>query len=167
MTLEVTGDAAREIVNLSKGKLGADVSDVLGGLIVSSLANAALSRASLHDAERKPWLLYLDEWQSLTTSAMDDMLAELRKYKLGLVLATQYSSRLSEEVRSAVFGNVGTLISSRVGAIDVPILSKQLGADVPSDRDLVSLPNFQMYLKLMIDGVQSRPFSARTLDPKF
>jgi hypothetical protein len=152
------------IVNLAKGKLGADVSNVLGGLIVSSLANAALSRATIAEHQRQAWFLYLDEWQSFTTSAMADMLAELRKYKLGLALATQYSSRLDEDVREAVFGNVGTLISFRVGAQDASLLTKQFGAELPTERDLVNLPNYEMYLKLMVDGAQGRVFSAKTIN---
>jgi type IV secretory pathway TraG/TraD family ATPase VirD4 len=151
------------IVNLAKGKLGTDVANVLGGLVASSLASAALSRTTIPETQRRPWFLYLDEWQSFTTSAMADMLAELRKYKLGLALATQHSSRLDEDVREAVFGNAGTLISFRVGAEDAPLLTRQFGADIPTVRDLVNQPNYQMYIKLFIDGVQSRPFSARTL----
>lgn len=91
------------------------------------------------------------------------MLAEQRKYGLGLALTTQHLSRLSEDVREAVFGNVGTLISFRVGATDAPLLARQFGADIPRPRDLVSLPNYEMYVKLMVDGVQTRPFSGRTL----
>lgn len=153
------------IVNLAKGRLGADVANVLGGLIVSSIGNAALSRSEVAEAERTPWFLYLDEWQSFTTSAMADMLSDLRKYKLGMVLATQYGSRLEDEVRDAVFGNVGTLIAFRVGTNDAGVLTRQFGADKPSVRDLVNLPNYEMYLKLMIDGSQSQPFRARTLEP--
>ena len=153
------------IVNLAKGRLGADVSDVLGGLIVSSLSNAALTRTDISEIERKSWFLFIDEWQSFTTSAVADMLAELRKYKLGLALATQYVGRLEEDVREALFGNVGTLISFRVGAQDALALTKQFGADVPTMRDLVNLPNYKMYLKLMVDGVQAKPFSAKTITP--
>ena len=112
-----------------------------------------------------PWFLFLDEWQSFTTAAVADMLAELRKYRLGLALATQYSSRLDKDVSEAIFGNVGTLISFRVGASDASAISKQFGTDKPSVRDLVNLPNYEMYLKLLLDGVQSMPFLARTTAP--
>lgn len=153
------------IVNLAKGRLGADIANFVGGLIVSSFANAAMSRADTPEAERKPFFLYVDEFHSFTTSAFADMLSELRKYKLGLVLATQYTSQLDPDVREAIFGNVGTIMSFRVGATDAAIISKQFGADVPSERDLLNLPNYEMYLRLMIDGTQSKPFSARTLPP--
>ncbi len=154
------------IVNLAKGRLGADVSNVLGGLVVSSLAQAALSRASVSEIERRPYFLYLDEFQNLTTESVADMLSELRKYRLGLVLATQYSSRLQESVREAIFGNVGSLISFRVGANDATLIAKQFGTKLPETTDLVNLPNYDMYVKLMIDGSQSKPFSARTLPPR-
>lgn len=153
------------IVNLAKGKLGADTANVLGGLIVSSIANAAYSRQELPEKDRKPYFLYVDEFHSLTTGAFADMLSELRKYGLGLVATTQYSARLERGVRDAIFGNVGTIISFRVGADDAIELERQFGADVPKACDFVGLANYEMYLKLMIDGVQSKPFSARTLSP--
>ena len=153
------------IVNLAKGKLGADTANVLGGLIVSSIANAAYSRQELPEHDRKPYFLYVDEFHSLTTGAFADMLSELRKYGLGLVATTQYSARLERGVRDAIFGNVGTIISFRVGADDAIELERQFGADVPKACDFVGLANYEMYLKLMIDGVQSKPFSARTLSP--
>ena len=107
----------------------------------------------------------MDEFHSLTTGAFADMLSELRKYGLGLVATTQYSARLERGVREAIFGNVGTIISFRVGADDAFELERQFGSDVPKASDLVGLANYEMYLKLMIDGVQSKPFSARTLPP--
>ena len=154
------------IVNLAKGKLGADTANVLGGLIVSSIANAAYSRQELPEKDRKPYFLYVDEFHSLTTGAFADMLSELRKYGLGLVATTQYSARLERGVRDAIFGNVGTIISFRVGADDAIELERQFGADVPKACDFVGLANYEMYLKLMTDGVQSKPFSARTLPPE-
>ena len=154
------------IVNLAKGKLGTDTANVLGGLIVSSIANAAYSRQELPERDRKPYFLYVDEFHSLTTSAFADMLSELRKYGLGLVATTQYSARLERGVRDAVFGNVGTIISFRVGADDAIELERQFGGDVPKAADLVGLANYEMYLKLMIDGVQSKPFSAKTMSPE-
>jgi type IV secretory pathway TraG/TraD family ATPase VirD4 len=151
------------IVNLSKGRLGTDTTNVLGGLIVSSLAQAALSRASVPEEQRKPHFLYLDEFQSFTSAAIADMLSELRKYRLGLTLATQYSSRLDETVRAAILGNVGTLLSFRLGALDAAAVSKQFGANVPTPADLTNLPNFEMITKLMINGSQSKPFSVRMI----
>lgn len=151
------------IVNLAKGRLGADVSNVLGGLIVSSIAHAALSRGNVTEAERQSYILYCDEFHSFTTTALADMLSELRKFALGMVLTTQYTSRIERDVFEAMLGNVGTLVSFRVGATDAMALSKQFAADRPQPRDLVNLPNYECVIKLMINGQQSRPFSARTL----
>lgn len=150
------------IVNLAKGRLGADLSNILGGMVVSNIAHAAYSRQNQPEHERKPFFLYIDEFHSFTTSAFADLLSELRKYALGIVATTQFSARLSDDVREAVFGNVGTLVSFRVGATDAALLSKQFGADVPCSRDLVGLRNFEMYIKLMIAGAQSTPISAFT-----
>ncbi len=154
------------VVNLGKGRLGADISNVVGGLIVSALASAAYQRQEIPEAQRTPYFLYVDEFHSFTTSAFADMLSELRKYGLGLVATTQHTSRLSKTVRESIFGNVGTIISFRVGATDADLLEKQFGADVPRASDLVGLSNYEVYLKLMVDGVQTKPFSARTLPPK-
>ena len=153
------------VVNLAKGRLGADISNVLGGLVVSSIANAAYSRQNVPERERRQWFLYLDEFQAFTTSAFAEMLPELRKYGLLLVLSTQSATRVSDDVREAMFGNVGTIIAFRVGATDAALLAKQFGADVPEPRDLVNLRNYEMFIKLMIDGMPSKPFSARSLAP--
>lgn len=153
------------IVNLAKGQLGADTANVLGGMIVSSIANAAYSRQNIPETERKPFFLFIDEFHSFTTSAFTDMLSELRKYGLGIVATTQFSSHLEDPVREAVFGNVGTIISFRVGATDAAIVAKQFGSDIPEPRDLVGLANFEFYIKLMIEGKQSKAFSAKTLPP--
>ena len=153
------------IVNLAKGKIGADAANIVGGLIVSSLANAAYSRQNQAPEDRRPFFLYIDEFHSFTTAAFADMLSELRKYGLGLVAANQHTSQIDQKVFDAVLGNVGTLISFRVGATDATILAKQFGSTVPDPRDLVGLANHAVYIKMMIDGVQSKPFSARTLPP--
>lgn len=153
------------IVNLSKGRIGADMSNVVGGLIVSAFAFAAYQRQSIPQSRRLPYFLYVDEFHSFTTDGFATFLSELRKYGLGLIATTQHISQLSNSVRDAVFGNVGTLISFRVGAADAPILARQFGGEVPSISDLVNSPNHEFYIKLMIDGAQSKPFSARTLLP--
>lgn len=153
------------IVNLAKGRLGADVTNVLGGMIVSNIAHAAYSRQVIPEEERKPFYLYIDEFHSFTTSAFADMLSELRKYRLGLVLAHQYTTQLDANILEAILGNVGTLIAFRVGATDAAILTKQFGEDVPRARDLVNLANHETFIKLMIDGQQSKPFSAMTVPP--
>lgn len=153
------------VVNLAKGRLGADISNLLGGLIVSGIANAAYSRQDMPAGERRPFFLYVDEFHAFTTSAFTDMLAELRKYGLGLTLTTQHFARIENDAREAILGNVGTLISFRVGATDAALLTRQFGDDVPQPRDLTGLANHEMFLKLMVDGVQTKPFSARTLPP--
>lgn len=145
------------IVNLSKGKLGADISNILGGMIVSSIANAAYSRQNISAYERTPFILYADEFHSFTTSAFAGMLSELRKYGLGLVLAHQHTDQLDRSILEAILGNVGTLIAFRIGATDAPILARQLGDVLP--HDLVGLANYEMFIKLMIDGAQSKVFS--------
>lgn len=150
------------IVNLAKGRLGADVANILGGMVVSTMALAAYSRQNIPEDERKPYVLYIDEFHSFTTSAFADMLSELRKYRLGLVLAHQHTSQIDNDVFEAIIGNVGTLMAFRVGATDAATIAKQFGADIPKPRDLVNLANYEMYIKLMIDGGQSQPFSART-----
>ena len=94
------------------------------------------------------------------------MFSELRKYRLGLVLSTQFTSQFEKAVLEAILGNVGSLMAFRTGATDAAILARQLGADVPSERDLVLLPNYEMYVKLMIEGAQGKPFSAKSLPPQ-
>lgn len=153
------------VVNLAKGRLGADISNVLGGMIVSGIAGAAYSRQDRPEQARKPFFLYVDEFHSFTTSAFADMLSGLRKYGVGLTLTTQHFARIEPEVREAILGNVGTLISFRVGATDAALLARQFGEDVPRPRDLVNLANHEVFIKLMVDGVQTKPFSARTLPP--
>lgn len=162
---QVMDEGVMLIVNLAKGRLGADISNLLGGLIISGIASAAYSRQNLPANQRRPFHLYVDEFHSFTTSAFADMLPELRKYGVAIALVTQSLSRLDDDIRESILGNVGTLISFRVGATDAALLSRQFGADVPLPRDLVGLANYEMFLKLMVDGVQTRPFSARTLPP--
>jgi GTPase SAR1 family protein len=151
------------IVNLAKGRLGTDISNVLGGMIVSNLALAAFSRENVALTERKPYFLYVDEFPSFTTDAFAGMLSELRKYRLGIVASTQFTAQLSKETLESVLGNVGTLVSFRVGATDASLLAKQFASDIPSQRDLANLPNYRMFVSLMIDGRQSRPISSQTV----
>lgn len=148
------------IVNLSKGRLGADVANILGGLIVSSFSLAAYSRQRESESERSPFFLYADEFHSFTTTAFADMLSELRKYGLGLILSHQYTSQLDKNVLDSILGNVGSLLAFRLGANDAITLARQLACDIPGPTDLVNLPNYEMYLKIMNKGVQSKTFSA-------
>jgi len=150
------------IANLSKGKLGEDASSLLGSMLVTSMQLAALSRSDQEPDKRRPFYLYIDEVQSFISLAFADILAEARKYGLSLFMAHQYIEQLHEKVRSAIFGNVGTMIVFRVGAEDAKYLAPEF-SPVFNEEDLVSLPKYSMYLKLMIDGATSRAYSADSL----
>lgn len=154
------------LVNLAQGKLGADSSSLLGGLLVTSLGSAAFSRSDVPAAARPPFFLYVDEFQNFTTLALANMLAELRKFGVGVVLAHQYLQQIDPPISHAVLGNVGTLIAFRVGAYDAGLLAQEF-EPVFERRDFLSLPNYDVLLRLMIDGAPSRPFSATTLPPVF
>ena len=153
------------IVDLSKGQLGADSAALLGGVITTALALAAFSRADQAEQERRPFYLYLDEFQSFSTRAIADMLSELRKFGIGMVLAHQYLAQLDPVIRHSVLGNVGTVIAFRVGADDARALAP-LFAPKFTAHDLMTLPNHAIILTLMIDGTPSRPFSAVTVAPE-
>jgi type IV secretory pathway TraG/TraD family ATPase VirD4 len=156
------------IVNLSKGQLGADVSNVLGGLIVSMMGNAAYSRSNIREQRRRQYYLYVDEFHSFTTEAFASALAEFRKYRLALIMVSQTTTQYSTKVLESIFGNVGTIVCFRVGAKDAPIMSKQLGRH-PSYPEytvpfrLTELANYQTYVRLMIRGSISKAFKAITL----
>lgn len=152
------------IVNLSKGIIGEDAAVVLGSLLVSSIQLAALSRADQPERDREPFYLYIDEAHNFIGESLVGILSETRKYKLSLFLANQYLEQLSEELQAAIFGNIGTLIAFRVGAADARILEREFYSVFTAD-DLVKLPRYHIYLKLMIDGMTSKPFSAITLPP--
>lgn len=152
------------IVNLSKGKVGEDNGALLGAMLITKLQLAAMSRADTPEENRRDFYLYVDEFQNYATESFAGILSEARKYRLNVTLANQYLAQLSDPVRSAVFGNVGTLVCFRVGAEDAPFLEQEF-SPVFSAEDLQSLPQYHIYLKLSIDGVTSRPFSAVTLPP--
>lgn len=154
------------ILNLCKGKIGEDTMQLLGSMIVTKLYLAAMSRVDIPEKEREDFYLYVDEFQNFATDSFADILSEARKYHLDLVIAHQFIEQLPEEVSAAVFGNVGTLVCFRVGAVDAEVLVKEF---TPTfiEEDLVNLPSFNIYLKLMIDGITSDPFSAATLPPLF
>ena len=151
------------IVNLAKGRLGNDIANVLGGLIVTSVMNAALSRHDLPEAARRPFFLHVDEFHNFTTSAFAGMLSETRKYGLGLTLAHQHIVQTERSVFEAVLGNIGSLIVFRVGVLDAPVLCRQLGT--VEERDLVKLPNHRAFVQLMVDGQKSKAFTATTWAP--
>lgn len=148
------------VVNLAKGRLGADMANVLGGLLISTVMLAAFSRHSSEEKARRPFMLHVDEFPSFTTEAFASLLPEARKYGLGLTLVHQHVSQVERGIFDAVLGNVGTVIAFRVGAQDAPEISRQLGDVLPDD--LIRLPNHHAYVQLMIDGQKTRPFSMRT-----
>jgi len=152
------------IVNLSKGRIGEDSSRLLGALLVTKLQLAAMSRVDIPESERNDFALYIDEFQNFSTDSFASILSEARKYRLSLILAHQYIGQMEDKVREAVFGNVGTMIAFRVGAEDGEFLEKEFSPEFYS-TDLVNLSKQNIYVKLMIDGLTSRPFSAETLPP--
>jgi len=155
------------VINLSKGRVGEANANLLGAMLITKIYLAAMSRADLPESELEKLpnaYLYVDEFQNFANESFADILSEARKYKLNLTVAHQYIEQMTEEVRAAVFGNVGTMISFRVGAFDAEVLEKEYGPEFTA-QDMVSLGFAQVYLKLMIDGVSSRPFSATTLAP--
>lgn len=151
------------LVNLSKGHLGGDVSKILGALFVSSLGLEAFSRADQPETERIPFHIFIDEFQNFTTLSLMNMFAELRKFKVSMTVAHQYLDQLDKEIISAVFGNLGTIIAFRVGINDTKNLAKEMYPFFETE-DLLNLSNHHTYLKLMIDGRPSNPFSANIID---
>ncbi len=152
------------ILNLSKGRIGEDASRLLGALLITKIQLAAMSRVDVPEQERQDFYLYVDEFQNFATESFVNILSEARKYRLNLILAHQYIAQMEEKVRDAVFGNVGTIISFRVGAEDSEYLEKEFSPEFNAE-DLVNLAKYNIYLKLMIDGLAGKPFSARTLAP--
>ncbi len=156
------------LVNVSKGRIGEDNSALLGGMIITKIQLAAMERVRIPEDERKDFYLYVDEFQNFVTDSFAGILSEARKYRLNLTVAHQYTAQLVTQngsaVRDAVFGNVGTMIIFRVGADDADFLEKEFDPEF-TPQDILNLPNYRIYLKLMIDGVTSRPFSAKTLPP--
>ena len=168
---EIMDEGKILLVNLSKGQVGENNARMLGVLFTTKIYLAALSRSDLNRAqleEANPCNFFVDEFQSFANSSFSDILSEARKYKLNLVMAHQYLGQLytddtggGDAIRDAVFGNVGTFVSFRVGPVDAEIISKQFAPEI-AEEDLVALPRYHIYLTLNIDGAGSVPFSART-----
>ncbi len=152
------------ILNLAKGRIGEDNSALLGAMMVTKIQLAAMGRVDIEEADRKDFYLYVDEFQNFATESFANILSEARKYRLSLILANQYIAQLQEEVRDAIFGNVGTIVSFRVGAADAEELEKEFDP-IFLMNDIVNLPKYSIYLKLMIDGIAGDAFSATTLPP--
>jgi len=151
------------LVDLSTGKIGEVNSELIGSLIITKLQLAAMQRAFLPEEERKDFYLYVDEFQNFATDSFATILSEARKYRLSLAVANQYIAQMEETVRDAVFGNVGSLISFRVGATDASYLEKEF-EPVFTQNDIINLDNRHMYLNMLVDGVTTVPFSAVSLD---
>ena len=160
------------LVNVSKGLIGEDNSALLGAMLITKIQLSAMERVRIPEKDRKDFLLYVDEFQNFATDSFASVLSEARKYRLGLIISHQYIGQLvttgagvaSTKVRDAIFGNVGTTINFRVGAVDAEFLETQYMPDLIG-QDLVNLPNHNVYIKLMIDGFSSRAFSPTTLPP--
>lgn len=156
------------LANIAKGRIGEDNSRLLGGLLITKLQLAAMSRVDIPESERKDFFLYIDEFQHFATESFVNILSEARKYRLSLILSHQYVGQLGvgtdATVRDAVFGNVGTLVTFRIGAEDAEIFEKEFSPEFVN-QDFVNMGKYTIYVKLMIDGISSRPFSAHTLPP--
>ena len=156
------------LVNVSKGRIGEDNSAILGAMLITKIQLCAMERVRIPEDERKDFYLYVDEFQNFATDSFVNILSEARKYRLDLTIAHQYIGQLTTDtstaVRDAVFGNVGTMITFRVGAADAEFLEQEYTPEF-LQNDLIRLPNYNIYLKLMIDGIASRPFSAKTIAP--
>lgn len=160
------------IANLSRSKMGEDNSKILGVFLITKLYLAALSNATLPEEKRNDFYLHIDEFQNFAAKVFTNIFSEARKYRLNLILTNQYLGQLEEaamvgksnEVRDAIFGNVGTIICFRVGAEDAQFLEREFLPEFTA-QDLINLPKYNIYLKLMVQGVVTRPFSAITLEP--
>jgi hypothetical protein len=148
------------LVNLSRGHLGEDAAHVLGGLILTTIGLAGFSRTNMPEEERRPFHVFVDEFQSFTTLSLANMMAELRKYGVGMTIAHQHLAQLEPEIRHAVLGNAGSLVAFRLGAEDAPVIAAELQPKF-GVLDLLNLPNRHFYIKLAIDGAPGMPFSAR------
>ena len=152
------------IADLSKGRIGDDASAMLGAALVTSFQGATYRRASTPIAERHPFVLVVDEFQNFVTDSFAELLAESRKYGVGVVVAHQHLSQLGEQLTSALLGNAGTLVTFRVGAEDAEVLAREFEPEL-SASDLVRLDRYQVAMRLAVDGLTTRPFTATTLPP--
>ncbi|KKS64489.1 MAG: hypothetical protein UV33_C0025G0011 [Candidatus Daviesbacteria bacterium GW2011_GWA1_42_6] len=150
------------ILNLSQGRIGEDNSALLGAMIITKIQLAAMNRVSIAEEERADFYLYVDEFQNFATSTFIKILSEARKYRLNLILANQYIAQIMEEVRSAIFGNAGTMLSFIIGAEDTPFMAREFGERF-TEKDLLSLGNYQVIIKMAIEGLTCSPFLAQSL----
>lgn len=149
------------VIDISKGKLGSDVSNIVGSFLLVAIMNAGFSRIDTQLEYRKPFHIFLDEFHNYTTPSVINMLSEIRKWKLSLTMANQYLNQLDTDIKNAVLGNIGTIICFRLGQADAKYISQEFNPTF-DQSDFVNLENYDIYLKLMIYGKPSRPFSATT-----
>jgi hypothetical protein len=149
------------LVNLSKGRLGDINANLIGLILVGKILMAAMSRVDSTNASMAPFYLYIDEFQNITTNSISTILSEARKYKLSLNIAHQYIAQLEEGIKNAVFGNVGTLATFRVGTDDAEYLEKQY-APIFTANDIVNIDNRNAYIKMLVDGRPVKPFNLET-----
>lgn len=153
------------LINLSKGSLGTDGAHLLGSLLLTSLSSAGFSRVNINEQLRVPFFIYLDEFQNYTTASLTNMFSELRKFKIGFVLAHQYLHQLQPNIKNAVLGNIGTIICFKLGQADAKYMASEFHP-VFQSSDFTDLEHFHIYLKLLINGKVSQGFSARTIATK-
>ena len=151
------------IINLAKGKIGADNANVIGGLVLTNIMNAAFSRHDIPERERQPFFIYADEFHAFTTASVADMLSEARKYAVGIFASHQHTSQTEQAVMDSILGNAGTIIALRIGAKDAPLIAKQVG-DIEAHY-YTSLPNHRGFIQLMDEGRKRPVFSFSTLPP--
>ena len=161
---KIMDDGKILLVNLSKGRTGDLNSKLLGMIFVMKFQAAAMSRANIPEEQRKDFSLYVDEFQNFSTDSFATILSEARKFKLNLIVANQFTTQLTEEVRDAIFGNIGTVISHRVGNQDAEVLERYFRPIFDVD-DLQQLPNYNTIVKMLIGGVPTQPFSMANLPP--
>jgi hypothetical protein len=161
---EVMDDGKILIVNLSKGRLGDLNAKLLGIVFVMKFQAAAMSRANVEESQRKDFALYVDEFQNFSTDSFATIMSEARKYHLNLIVANQFTTQLTEEIRDAVFGNMGTVVSFRIGQNDVDALSRYFQPQFDGD-DLLRVPNYNTVIRSLVNGVPTQPFSMATLPP--
>lgn len=161
---QIMDDGKILLVNLSRGRVGELNSKLLGMIFVMKFEAAAMSRADIPEEYRKDFCLYVDEFQNFSTESFADILSQARKYRLNLIVANQFTTQLSDEIRDAVFGNVGAVVSFRVGTTDAEFLAKQF-APVFDIDDLQFIPNYNTVVRMLIGGVPVQPFSMATIPP--
>jgi hypothetical protein len=159
---DAMNDGKIVLCNLSQGRLGEDNAALLGAMLITKLQLAAMHRVDMDEDLRKDFYLYVDEFQNFATSSFIKIMSEARKYRLNITLANQYMAQIPEEVQKAILGNAGTIITFAVGASDADILYKEF-AEVFTQNDMVNLSNYQVAIKMTINGLTTRPFLARTL----